>query len=69
MNDEWVNKTFSGYGEYKLHHQKTCYFDNVDIGKNKKAAAKKRRSDFYKTEEGQAKEKDITLKKLLRRIS
>ena len=54
----------SGDGEYKLHHQESCNCENGDKGKKKKAAANKRRSDFYKTEEGQPK-RYITLKELL----
>ena len=37
-----------------LHHQGLCNCENGDKGKEKKAAANKRRSDYYKTEEGQA---------------
>ena len=43
-----------GNDEYKLHHQESCNCENGDKGKKKKEAANKRRSDFYKKEEGQA---------------
>ena len=37
-----------------LHHQELCNCEKGDKGKEKKAAANNRRSDYYKTEEGQA---------------
>ena len=54
LSDQWLAENVSGDGEYMLHHQGTCLCENGDIGKNKKAVANQRRSDFYKTEEGQA---------------
>ena len=54
LSDQWLAENVSGDGEYMLHHQGTCLCENGDIGKNKKAIANQRRSDFYKTEEGQA---------------
>ena len=45
-----------------LHHQESCNCKNGDKGKKKKAAANKRRSDFYKTEEGKAKKRHYTEK-------
>ena len=57
LSDQWLNENVSGDDEYKLHHQESCNCENGDKGKKKKAAANKRRSDFYKTEEGQAKKR------------
>ena len=54
LSDQWLAENVSGDGEYMLHHQGTCLCENGDIGKNNKAVANQRRSDFYKTEEGQA---------------
>ena len=54
LNDEWLNENVSGDGEYALHHQETCLCDNGKIGKDKKAAANKKRKEFYQTEEGEA---------------
>ena len=54
LSDQWLNENVSGDEEYKLHHQESCNCGNWDKGKKKKEAANKRRSDFYKTEEGQA---------------
>ena len=52
-----LNRPLSGDDEYMLHHQESCNCENGDKGKKKKIAANKRRSDFYKTEEGQAKKR------------
>lgn len=54
LNDKWLNENVSGDGEYALHHQETCLCDNGKIGKDKKAAANKKRKEFYQTEEGEA---------------
>ena len=34
------------------HHQKTCHCENGKIGKEKRAAANKKRKEFYQTEKG-----------------
>ena len=54
LNDKLLNENVSGDGEYALHHQETCLCDNGKIGKDKKAAANKKRKEFYQTEEGEA---------------
>ena len=45
-------KNVSGDGEYALHHHETCFCENGEKGKQKKAAANKKRKEFYETEEG-----------------
>ena len=57
LSDQWLYENVSGDGEYMLHHQESCDCENGDKGKEKKAAANKKRSDYYKTEEGQAKKR------------
>ena len=52
LSDEWLAKNVSGDGEYRLHHQETCLCENGKKGKEKKAAANKKRKEFYETEEG-----------------
>ena len=54
LSDQWLNENVSGDDEYKLHHQESCNCEHGDKGKKKKEAANKKRSEFYKTEEGQA---------------
>ena len=39
---------------HHLHHHETCECEFGKIGKAKKAAANKKRRDFYKTERGLA---------------
>ena len=53
LSDQWLAENVSGDGEYALHHQETCVCENGKIGKDKKAAANKKRKEFYQTEEGQ----------------
>ena len=55
LSEEWLVENVSGDGEYAIHHQETCLCDNGEIGKKQKAAANKKRKEFYKTEEGIAK--------------
>ena len=43
----------SGHQHY-LHHHETCQCEFGIIGRAKKAAANKKRRDFYKTEHGLA---------------
>ena len=57
LSEEWLVKNVSGDGEYALHHQETCICENGNIGKDKKAAANKKRKEFYETKEGIAKKK------------
>ena len=52
LSDEWLNKNVSGDGEYALHHYETCFCEYGGKGKQKKAAANKKRKEFYETEEG-----------------
>ena len=42
----------SGHQHY-LHHHESCLCEFGKIGKERKAAANKKRRDFYKTERGQ----------------
>ena len=48
-----MNGNFSG-NHRNLHHHETCLCDFGKIGKEKKEAANKKWSDFYKTERGLA---------------
>ena len=52
LSDEWLNKNVSGDGEYALHHHEACFCKNGGKGKQKKAAANKKRKEFYETEKG-----------------
>ena len=52
LSDEWLAENVSGDGEYALHHEESCDCENGMIGKEKQAAANKKRKDYYETEEG-----------------
>ena len=52
LSDEWLNKNVSGDGEHELYHHETCFCENGEKGKEKKAAANKKMKGFYKAEEG-----------------
>ena len=53
LTEDWMNGNVSG-NHHNLHHHETCLCDFGKIGKEKKEAANKKRSDFYKTERGLA---------------
>ena len=53
LSEEWKIKNVSGHPHH-LHHHETCECEFGKIGKAKKAAANKKRRDFYKTERGLA---------------
>ena len=53
LSDKWLAENVSGDDEYALHHQETCTCDYGKIGKARKAAANKKRKEFYETEEGE----------------
>mgnify|MGYP001158961085 FL=1 len=52
LSEEWKAKHVSGHQHY-LHHHESCLCEFGKIGKERKAAANKKRRDFYKTERGQ----------------
>ena len=57
-----------------MHHHENCLCEFGKIGKEKKAAANKKRKDFYKTERGQEiknnyKEKAQTRKTLIKTVN
>ena len=52
LTEDWKNENVSAHPHH-LHHHETCLCEFGKIGKEKKAAANKKRKDFYKTERGQ----------------
>ena len=52
LSDKWLDENVSGDGEYALHHEESCVCENGKIGKDKKAAANKKRKEYYETPEG-----------------
>ena len=52
LSDKWLAENVSGDGEYALHHEESCVCENGKIGKDKKAAANKKRKEYYETPEG-----------------
>ena len=75
LSDEWLKKNVSGDAEYALHHYESCICENGVIGKQKKAAANKKRKEYYEMEEGKqtknkyrekAKQKNNLIKELKR---
>ena len=48
---DWERENVSG-SYHHLHHHKTCLCEFGEVGKEKKRAANKKRSDFYETETG-----------------
>ena len=51
LTEDWANRNVSG-NPYHLHHWETCFCDLGKIGRAKKEAANKKRSNFYKTKRG-----------------
>ena len=47
-----AKQNVSGDGKYALHHYETCFCEKGGKEKLKKAAANKKRKEFYETEEG-----------------
>ena len=73
LTEDWKNENVSG-SFHHLHHHETCLCKFGKIGKEKKAAANKKRKDFYKTERGQEikimyKEKAQTRKTLIKTVN
>ena len=75
LSYEWLKKNVSGDAEYALHDYESCTCDKRVIGKQKKAAANKKRKEYYETEEGKqtknkyreiAKQKNNLIKELKR---
>ena len=52
LSNDWKTKYVSGHYHH-LHHHETCLCEFGKIGKERKAAANKKRRNFYKTERGQ----------------
>ena len=52
LSDEWLTENVSGDGEYALHHEESCDCEYGKMGKEKKAAANKKRKEYYETQEG-----------------
>ena len=73
LTEDWTHDNVSGHPHH-LHHHETCLCEFGRIGKEKKAAANKKRKDFYKTERGQEikniyKEKAQTRKTLIKTVN
>ena len=52
LTEDWLKKNVSGSDGDYLHHHESCSCDNGEVGKAKKLAANKKRSDFYSTPQG-----------------